>query len=199
MHHIEMQLASVKFRIEEKVGRQVVDYLFGRQKEEKEKEKRIKADEQYKKGVLGDLANEIDPRLGIKRSNSGLGIPTLTRSSSTISVTNASKANLHQDGGGEPKKDSKYNIVPTVDAAEMKRRARANLSFGTISLKSTTLILSYVVSVLIVPESKAELFSPILVRNTKACISQTVAISRSNCRICDMLARRGRGRTYSTQ
>lgn len=58
--------------------------------------------------------------------------------------TNSSASIISMKGSDDvPKPDTKFNMVPIQDAAEMKRRASTNKTFIRVIVGSTSIVLSY--------------------------------------------------------
>ena len=84
-------------------------------------------------------------KTALRRSASGLEPPDLTRVASSSSISHRS-ARLPDEVS---KPDEKFTMVPTRDAAEMKRRASANKTFVKVVFGATSIVLSYKVSAIL--------------------------------------------------
>jgi hypothetical protein len=120
-------LHPVRFKLEERLGHEIVDYIFNRVKP-------------WNKGEINALQRAADAGEGLKhnRPPPGRELPPIHRTQSTASV-------ISVKGSGEllGKPDAKFTMVPIRDAAEMKRRASANRTFIRVIFGSTSIVLSY--------------------------------------------------------
>jgi hypothetical protein len=66
----------------------------------------------------------------------------LSRSRSQVSLAST----LNEKAGHDEEQDDKFTMVPSKDAAEMRRRASANATFVEVIFGSTSIVLSYKVS-----------------------------------------------------
>ncbi|ORY31449.1 golgi-body localization protein domain-domain-containing protein [Naematelia encephala] len=126
--HLFVNIFPIRFRIEERVGHQIADYIFN--------DRVRRRDEQAKGGSKEDKES--------KRTSSGTEIPPLHRTQSSASLssqtTNGARHPMPDELG---KPDAKFTMVPSGDAAEMRRRAKANFTFVKIMVEATSVVLSY--------------------------------------------------------
>lgn len=146
VRHFAFYIHPVLFRLEERVGHQVMDYIFSDRVERRKRkvEKGDKPKTAHKE--LGMSQAEGNRSSTLLRSSSGIDMPQLSRSKSQVSVATMSTNNtgLIEEMGNKP--DDKFTMVPTKDASEMRRRASAVKTFVGIVFGATSLVLSYKVS-----------------------------------------------------
>ena len=156
VRHLALYIYPVRFRLEEKVGHQVMDYIFTdrveRRKARKEEKDREKADKHiHGKGKKGDKgANELGLLPEGKKSTTTLNSVPLSRSKSSVSIStmNTMATSASAEDGAKKGEDEKFRLVPTKDATEMRKRASANKTFVKIIFGATSFVLSYKVGLL---------------------------------------------------
>lgn len=134
----------LNFRLEERVGKQMMDYVFNdrvqrRQEKKRKKEKGEKGDkDSVRNGSNGDIS---------KSSSLMLDMPALQRSQSSTSVassaTQGTFASAGANGNDKMRPDAKFTMIQSQDAAEMRLRASTTKTFERIRVTQTVLILSY--------------------------------------------------------
>ena len=154
VRHLALYIYPVRFRLEEKVGHQVMDYIFTdrveRRKARKEEKDREKAERHHhaknKKGEkstndLGMLAEGKKSTATLKSTD---GTPLRrSKSSTSVATMNTVATNGSADDVATKGEDEKFRLVPTKDATEMRKRASANKTFVKIIFGATSFVLSY--------------------------------------------------------
>lgn len=142
VRHFAFYVHPVRFRLEEKVGHQVMDYIFSDRVERRKRKAETKNEKPkaVKENTLGMTLADGSKSTAMLRTASGLEMPQLSRSKSQLSV-NSSQTGIIEEMGH--KSDDKFTMVPTKDASEMRRRASAVKTFVGIVFGATSLVLSY--------------------------------------------------------
>ena len=150
VRHLGVYLHPVRFKIEERLGHDLVDYIFN----DRVKRRRQKAEEKqlpvnghgtgkHTDGQQHQNGESHTPSLNGKRDGtrtpSGMELPPLKRSHSQASVLSEMTTRTSEDNEG----DNKFTMVPVKDAAEMRRRASANKTFVKIVFAATSIVLSF--------------------------------------------------------
>ncbi|KAK4684426.1 hypothetical protein P7C73_g5753, partial [Tremellales sp. Uapishka_1] len=150
--HFAFYLHPIKFKLEEKVGHQMVRYIFN------DNTKRAKAESNgnghgHSNGHGNGNGNGHGHGQGHGHGNdSELSLPPLHRTKSSLSIMSDKSRNgsskllplVGEDSHVHAKKlDAKFTMVPSQDAAEMRRRASTNKTFVTIIFGATSFVFSY--------------------------------------------------------
>ena len=140
VRHFAFDIHPVRFRLEEKVGHEVMDYIFS----DRKRRRAAKIANGSAKVDTKELGFSIgfphgDKQGGNSRANSTADLTSLSGSKSQVSLVSQNTENMGQG-------DDKFTMVPTKDAAEMRRRASVNKTFVKVVFGATSLVLSYKVS-----------------------------------------------------
>jgi len=146
IRHMAFYLQPVRFRLEERVGHQVMDYIFSDRVERRADRDKTKRQGQIKNGTASSGHQDDSQKTSGALTRSG---PTesspLMRSKSQVSIATTNTANGSNNGDDDDKAQSeqKFTMVPTKDASEMRRRAKGNKTFIKIIFGATSFVLSY--------------------------------------------------------
>lgn len=132
VRHLGVQVHPVHFRLEERTGHNIMDYMFS-DRVERRKARKSKDGAKSKSDAARDKHTK-DP-------STTDSVP-LSRSRSQVSLAST----LNEKAGHDEEQDDKFTMVPSKDAAEMRRRASANATFVEVIFGSTSIVLSYKVS-----------------------------------------------------
>jgi len=142
------RIHPVRFKLEERVGHDIVDYIFNdRVKRRREKH----ADKNGKKGEKPNgtvhKENGQDPPVnGGQRTHSLLALPALHRSSSQMSIASTASSSRfkrhvsgheQQSSGDEGQHDTTFTMVPMRDATEMRNSESSTSLIRVVSSSST--------------------------------------------------------------
>jgi hypothetical protein len=128
----------LNFRLEERVGKQMMDYVFNdRVRRRQEKKSKKEKGETRGKGTAGD-----------SRMASTLELPALQRSQSSTSVASSATQGTMtsadgSNGASKMRPEAKFTMIHSADAALMRDRASKTKTFERIRVMQTVLILSY--------------------------------------------------------
>jgi len=143
VRHTGFYLLPVRFRLEERVGDQVMDYIFSDRVERRANQERSKRHLKEAPASISQHSDTHKSNGAIVRSGTSDSIP-LMRSKSSVSIATVGTTNGSTNGDGEDsRQDPKFSMGPAKDASEMRRRAKGNKTFIRIILAATYLVLSY--------------------------------------------------------
>ena len=154
VRHLAVHLHPVRFKLEERLGHEIVDYVFN----DRVKRRRQKAEDKqdgtngHKHNGTSTPSNDSNRHLHMPgrreaaRTPSGMEMPPLQRSKSQGSVLSEMAPRTSEDTGDS---ENKFTMVPIKDAAEMRRRASANKTFVKIVFANTSIVLSFKVSYIV--------------------------------------------------
>ncbi|ORX40254.1 golgi-body localization protein domain-domain-containing protein [Kockovaella imperatae] len=142
VRHLAVNLHPVRFKLEERLGHEIVDYIFN----DRVKRRRQKAEEKQNGTTNGHRENGTTTpgpsgRRDAQRTPSGMEMPPLNRTRSQASILSETPNGRSSEDQSEG--DHKFTMVPMQDAAEMRRRASANKTFVKIVFAATSIVLSF--------------------------------------------------------
>lgn len=145
VRHTAFYLYPVRFRLEERVGHQVMDYIFSDRVERRKNRERMK-----RQGHIRDAPASVAQHTESHRSNGAMtrlgttdAVPLVrSKSQASIATVNTTNGSMNGDGNDRDRGDSKF-AVDTNDASEMRRRAKGNKTFIKILVGATSFVLSY--------------------------------------------------------
>ena len=144
VRNLALYLHPVRFKLEERVGHEIVDYIFN------DRVKRRKQGENSVPLASRESSHSTESSKQLL-TVSGTEMPSLDRIKSTSSLKTLA---------GAPKEriipDAKFGMVPIRDAVEMRRRASANKTFIRVIFGSTSIVLSYKVGLPLVARTNTD-------------------------------------------
>jgi hypothetical protein len=136
VRHFAFYLHPVRFKLEERVGHAIVDYIFNdRVKRRKERKDVENGAATPRSETNGNGMAHLSTDFGRGKNPSSAEMPPLARTRSTSSVAT-------QPGEGISNA-KKFAMVPMQDAAEMRLRAKSNKTFIRVVFGCTSFVLSY--------------------------------------------------------
>ena len=134
VHLLSLDVHPLRLQLEERVGRQIKDYIFN--------------DRVAKRREAAGNAtprNDASSQKGSSKASSTLELVPLNRSRSAVSVN----SNTQSIGGRSVStsgRTGEFDLVPQGDADEMRRRANNTRTFERLEVSSTTIVVTYKVS-----------------------------------------------------
>jgi hypothetical protein len=205
MEHLHVDAHPVRVQLEKKLGRQLMEYVFG----QNGRPKKHASDQNTNKSVQGnnhvgggeDSNATHDGRRHTKtnRDHRDNG-PSLSRqnSSSEITPADSEQKNVRRKKSGSSLAGDEQPFLP-FEADEMHSRATKNMTFVSVSFVQTTLVLSYKVRLSVtqtVPLRIADLIEG-TVRATNPKALPICMTSSSPVQSCATQTRPGRSKTCS--
>jgi hypothetical protein len=123
----------INVRLEERVGKQMLDYVFNdRVKRRQEKKKK------HDKEDVESIASMGSNGTGASRKDL-----ELSRTQSSVSIASTAHASVMSGANGNGMRPEKFALIHSKDALEMRDRASKTKRFEKIRVAPTTLMLSY--------------------------------------------------------
>ena len=142
----------INVRIEERVGKQVLDYVFNDRvrRRQEQKTKKHEKDRGDQESIISSGSNDT----GMSRGTKDL---ELSRTQSSASIASSLHPSMMNGSNGDQSRPQKFAVVHSKDALEMKNRASKTKTFENIRVAPTVFMLSYQVCELTSIEKHAKL------------------------------------------